>query len=134
MSGTELLGWAATAVFVASYFFARPAALRAVQMAGATLWIIYGCLIGAIPVIAANALVFTAAGNLPYGGTVVIETRAVRSGFDQHTELTVGAMGYCVHSSPLSSSLARIVSRCGGTVRLTDEASRTTTLHIHLPS
>ncbi len=56
-----MLGWVATAVFVASYFFAKPAALRAVQMAGATLWIIYGCLIGAIPVIAANALVFTAA-------------------------------------------------------------------------
>ena len=80
------------------------------------------------------ALVFTAAGNLPYGGTVVIETRAVRSGFDQHTELTVGATGYGVHSSPLSSSLARLVSRCGGTVRLTDEPARTTTLHIHLPS
>ena len=61
MSGTEMLGWVATAVFVASYFFAKPAALRAVQMAGATLWIVYGCLIGAIPVIAANALVFAAA-------------------------------------------------------------------------
>jgi len=58
---TETLGWIATAVFVASYFFAKPAALRAMQMAGATLWIIYGFLIGAIPVIAANALVFTAA-------------------------------------------------------------------------
>ena len=63
MSGTstEILGWVATSVFVASYFFAKPAALRAVQMGGATLWIVYGCLIGAVPVIAANALVFTAA-------------------------------------------------------------------------
>jgi hypothetical protein len=58
---TEALGWVATAVFVGSYFFARPAALRAVQMIGATLWIVYGCLIGAIPVIAANVLVFAAA-------------------------------------------------------------------------
>lgn len=58
---TQGLGWVATAVFVASYFFAKPAALRAVQMIGATLWIVYGCLIGAIPVIAANALVFSAA-------------------------------------------------------------------------
>ena len=58
---TEGLGWVATAVFVASYFFAKPAALRAVQMIGATLWVVYGCLIGAIPVIAANVLVFTAA-------------------------------------------------------------------------
>ncbi len=58
---TETLGWVATSVFVASYFFAKPAALRAVQMGGAVLWIVYGVLIGAIPVIAANALVFAAA-------------------------------------------------------------------------
>jgi len=57
----ETLGWIATAVFVGSYFFARPGILRAVQMSGATLWIVYGFLIGAIPVIAANALVFAAA-------------------------------------------------------------------------
>jgi hypothetical protein len=30
--GIELLGWAATAVFVGSYFFARPSVLRSVQM------------------------------------------------------------------------------------------------------
>ena len=55
------LGWAATAVFTASYFFARPAALRRVQMVGALMWVAYGALIGALPVVAANALVFTAA-------------------------------------------------------------------------
>ena len=58
---TQILGWVATAVFVGSYFFSRPAALRAVQMVGATLWIVYGFLIEATPVIAANALVFAAA-------------------------------------------------------------------------
>ena len=58
---TQILGWVATAVFVGSYFFARPAALRAMQMVGATLWIVYGVLIGAMPVIAANVLVFVAA-------------------------------------------------------------------------
>ncbi len=57
----QALGWVATAVFVGSYFFAKPAALRAVQMVGATLWIVYGALIGASPVIVANALVFAAA-------------------------------------------------------------------------
>ena len=60
-SGVQLLGWIATAVFVASYFFRRPSLLRGAQMAGAALWITYGCLIGASPVIVANALVFTAA-------------------------------------------------------------------------
>ena len=58
---TQILGWVATAVFVGSYFFVKPAALRAVQMIGAVLWIIYGFLIEATPVIAANALVFAAA-------------------------------------------------------------------------
>ncbi|HME39268.1 MAG TPA: hypothetical protein VKG63_09930 [Steroidobacteraceae bacterium] len=59
--GTESLGWAATAVFVASYFFARPSLLRGVQMFGALLWVAYGLLINASPVIVANVLVFSAA-------------------------------------------------------------------------
>ena len=58
---TELLGWVATAVFVGSYFFKRPAWLRAAQMAGAALWIVYGVMISAIPVVVANGLVFAAA-------------------------------------------------------------------------
>ena len=58
---TDLLGWVATAVFVGSYFFTRPALLRAAQMLGATLWIVYGAMIGAIPVVVANGLVFAAA-------------------------------------------------------------------------
>jgi hypothetical protein len=57
----ECLGWLATAVFVGSYFFAKPSLLRAVQMLGALLWITYGLLINASPVIVANVLVFTAA-------------------------------------------------------------------------
>ncbi len=57
----QCLGWAATGVFVASYFFARPSRLRAIQMLGALLWITYGLMIGALPVIIANLLVFAAA-------------------------------------------------------------------------
>lgn len=57
----EWLGWIATAVFVGSYFSASSAVLRAVQMTGAVIWAVYGVLIGAAPVIVANALVFTAA-------------------------------------------------------------------------
>ena len=55
------LGWVATAVFVASYFFARPVTLRSLQMLGALLWVVYGVLIGALPVVTANVLVFLAA-------------------------------------------------------------------------
>lgn len=57
----ECLGWAATGVFGSSYFFARPSLLRGVQMLGALLWIGYGLLINASPVIVANVLVFSAA-------------------------------------------------------------------------
>lgn len=57
----DCLGWSATAVFVASYFCARPMVLRVVQMLGAAMWVTYGALIGAWPVIIANVLVFLAA-------------------------------------------------------------------------
>ena len=51
----------ATGIFVASYFFTRPSLLRGVQMLGALLWVVYGILIHASPVIVANLLVFSAA-------------------------------------------------------------------------
>ncbi len=57
----QVLGWTATAVFVGSYFFKRPSLLRGVQMGGALLWVTYGVLIDAVPVIVANLLVFSAA-------------------------------------------------------------------------
>jgi hypothetical protein len=57
----QWLGWLATAVFVGSYFFTKPSLLRAVQMSGALLWILYGALIRSTPVIVANLLVFSAA-------------------------------------------------------------------------
>ena len=57
----EYLGWAATAVFVGSYFCSRPEALKRVQMLGAMMWAAYGLLIGASPVVVANLLVFGAA-------------------------------------------------------------------------
>ena len=58
----EYLGWLATAVFVGSYLCKRPEALKRVQMAGALMWVLYGLLIQATPVVAANLLVFTVAG------------------------------------------------------------------------
>jgi hypothetical protein len=57
----EYLGWAATAVFVSSYFCGRAETLKRVQMAGAAMWIAYGVVIGASPVIVANVLVLGAA-------------------------------------------------------------------------
>lgn len=68
----EYLGWIATAVFVSSYFFKKPAWLRAAQMAGAALWIVYGVMISAVPVVVANGLVFAAAA-----WTMATQTRSL---------------------------------------------------------
>jgi hypothetical protein len=59
---TQSLGWLATGIFVSSYLLRKSGALRGMQMCGAALWILYGFLIHAMPVIVANALVFAAAG------------------------------------------------------------------------
>jgi hypothetical protein len=61
ISPVEYLGWSATFVFVASYFCGRPNALRRTQMAGAFMWVVYGALMRAYPVVVANILVLGAA-------------------------------------------------------------------------
>jgi len=60
-SALDYLGWSATIVFVASYFCARPSALRRTQMIGAAMWVFYGILLRAYPVVVANVLVLAAA-------------------------------------------------------------------------
>lgn len=57
----DALGWAATAVFVGSYFCGRPETLRRMQMLGALMWMAYGLLMHALPVVVANLLVVAAA-------------------------------------------------------------------------
>jgi hypothetical protein len=71
----DTMGWIATAVFVASYFFSKPAMLRGLQMLGALLWITFGVLIASKPVIASNILVFAAAG------WTLARQRATRGGY-----------------------------------------------------
>ncbi len=53
----EWIGWIATAAFGASYFCRRPGALRMVQALAAMLWVAYGLLIHATPVVVANLVV-----------------------------------------------------------------------------
>jgi hypothetical protein len=53
----DWIGWVATATFVSSYFCKRPAALRRVQGLAALLWMSYGFLIHALPIIIANLVV-----------------------------------------------------------------------------
>jgi hypothetical protein len=66
MAIVDTIGWVATAVFASSYFFQRPDMLRGVQMLGATMWIVYGVLLAAPPVIAANALLIGVAAWTVY--------------------------------------------------------------------
>jgi hypothetical protein len=61
MAPADALGWAATAVFVASYLCTRPRVVTGVQLCGAAIWIGYGLLISATPVVTANLLVAAAA-------------------------------------------------------------------------
>jgi hypothetical protein len=53
----EIIGWVATAIFVTSYLFKDPTALRRIQALAATLWVAYGVIIHATPVVVANLLV-----------------------------------------------------------------------------
>jgi hypothetical protein len=54
---SDAIGWVATAVFAGSYFFKRPAVLRRIQALAAALWICYGAIIHAMPVVVANLVV-----------------------------------------------------------------------------
>ncbi len=57
MSLADGIGWAATGLFAASYLVRDPRRLRLVQAGAALVWIAYGVLLGAAPVIGANAAV-----------------------------------------------------------------------------
>jgi hypothetical protein len=53
----DWIGWIATALFASSYFFRQPMALRKVQALAAMLWVVYGLIIHALPVVVANLVV-----------------------------------------------------------------------------
>jgi hypothetical protein len=56
----DLVGWLATAVFLSSYLV-RPAYLLRVQILGALIWVAYGALLGALPIVTANLLLVAVA-------------------------------------------------------------------------
>ena len=57
----DWIGYAATALFVSSYWFRQPAALRRIQGLAAVVWAVYGFLIHAPPIVVANVIVAGAA-------------------------------------------------------------------------
>jgi hypothetical protein len=53
----EWIGWVATALFASSYFFKQADVLRRVQAGAALMWVVYGLIIHAFPVVVANVVV-----------------------------------------------------------------------------
>ena len=64
----QLIGWVATGLTVVSYFCRNPRTLRLVQATAALVWLTYGVVIGAKPIIAANVLVAGVAGWTTWRG------------------------------------------------------------------
>ena len=81
----EWIGWVATAFFASSYFFKQADVLRRVQAGAAMLWVIYGLIIHAFPVVVANLVVATVALYSSYADrrrkpvAAVIEEPTLRS-------------------------------------------------------
>jgi hypothetical protein len=72
----DSIGWLATAIFASSYFFKQPGTLRRVQALAALLWIAYGVLIHALPVIVANLVVAAVALYSSFRSTQPLSTRS----------------------------------------------------------
>jgi hypothetical protein len=70
----ELIGWTATALFASSYFFSTPSKLRWIQACAAVMWIAYGAMIGAKPVVVSNLIVAVAAAYTTFAGKRELKT------------------------------------------------------------
>ena len=70
----DWIGWIATALFASSYLFKQPAVLRKIQAGAALMWVLYGVIIHAMPVVAANIVVASVAG----GTAIFSRSRAPR--------------------------------------------------------
>lgn len=57
----DWIGWLATAIFLASYACKDQQRLRWVQAGAALLWVAYGVILHAVPIVVANLLVALAA-------------------------------------------------------------------------
>lgn len=70
------VGWIATACFGLSYFFRKPATLRLIQAGAALLWIGYGLMIHAMPVVVANLIVALAALYSTFSGRAQLNSQS----------------------------------------------------------
>jgi hypothetical protein len=82
----DWIGWLATAIFLASYTRKDQGKLRRLQALAAGLWVVYGAILHAMPIVVANLLVAgvalyssfprSAGGKLPMGPRETELTRA----------------------------------------------------------
>jgi len=66
----DWIGWLATSIFASSYFCKHAVTLRLVQALAALVWMGYGFLIGAPPVIVANLVVASLAAFSAWRGRI----------------------------------------------------------------
>ena len=85
------IGWIATAAFAASYLCKNPQTLRRVQALAASLWILYGALVGAWPVIVSNAVVATMAVLYPWAKDVWTKSWDTEQLVDQSIEEAINS-------------------------------------------
>jgi len=69
----DAIGWLATTLFAGSYFCKQQDHLRRLQAFAALVWVTYGVLLGAAPVIVANVIVATLALASTFRRTPVAE-------------------------------------------------------------
>jgi hypothetical protein len=70
----DVIGWIATALFLASYSCKDPKKLRLTQAAAALLWVAYGIVLHAVPIVVANLLVAAVAAYSSLSGLFMRRT------------------------------------------------------------
>jgi hypothetical protein len=74
----DWIGWLATAIFLVSYSCKDQGRLRRVQAAAAVLWMVYGVILHAVPIVVANLLVAGVALYSSLLGSVAARRKALR--------------------------------------------------------
>lgn len=63
LTSREMVGWVATSCFTFSYFVKKERNLLVFQSLASSIWLIYGLVIGAFPLVVANFIVASSAGS-----------------------------------------------------------------------
>lgn len=95
MHWVNAIGWMATALSVVSYLFRNPATLRRVQALAALLWIVYGVMLVAPPMIVANVIV----AIMAFGTTWFGRSKRAATGQNQSGDTAAGVSSVGIGSA-----------------------------------